>query len=72
MSLPADFIVWAASPEADFLKGKFVFANWDVEELKVKKDQLIKENLLEIWLVGNPRFDPAALKDFLQTGKEKK
>lgn len=72
MSLPADFIVWAASPEADFLKGKFVFANWDVEELKVKKDQIIKENLLEIWLVGNPRFDPAALKDFLQTGKEKK
>ncbi|KAJ0296652.1 hypothetical protein Brms1b_013691 [Colletotrichum noveboracense] len=29
-----NFLVWAASQEAAFLNGKFVFANWDVEELK--------------------------------------
>ncbi|KAH9230241.1 hypothetical protein K456DRAFT_1918798 [Colletotrichum gloeosporioides 23] len=34
ISLPSDFLVWAASQEAAFLNGKFVFANWDVEELK--------------------------------------
>ncbi|KAL1857490.1 hypothetical protein Daus18300_010355 [Diaporthe australafricana] len=27
-------IVWAASPEAEFLHGRFVWANWDVEEVK--------------------------------------
>ncbi|KAI1092720.1 NAD(P)-binding protein [Rostrohypoxylon terebratum] len=31
--LPGDFAVWAASPEARFLHGRFVWASWDVEEL---------------------------------------
>ncbi|XPS71508.1 hypothetical protein M3J09_003691 [Ascochyta lentis] len=33
--LPASYLVWASSPEATFLKGKFVWVHWDVEELKV-------------------------------------
>lgn len=33
-NLPGNFAVWAASPEATFLHGRFVWANWDVEELK--------------------------------------
>jgi len=32
--LPGSFAVWAASPEATFLHGRFVWAAWDVEELK--------------------------------------
>ncbi|KAI8958551.1 short chain dehydrogenase [Daldinia sp. FL1419] len=32
--LPAHFMVWLSSPEASFLKGRAVWANWDVEELK--------------------------------------
>ncbi|KAH7269012.1 uncharacterized protein BKA55DRAFT_669051 [Fusarium redolens] len=32
--LPGSFAVWAASPEAAFLHGRFVWAAWDVEELK--------------------------------------
>ncbi|KAI1063146.1 hypothetical protein LB507_005555 [Fusarium sp. FIESC RH6] len=32
--LPGAFAVWAASPEAAFLHGRFVWAAWDVEELK--------------------------------------
>ncbi|CAJ2513879.1 Uu.00g019980.m01.CDS01 [Anthostomella pinea] len=32
--LPGHFAVWAASPEARFLHGRFVWANWDVDELK--------------------------------------
>jgi hypothetical protein len=31
VSLPASFNVWLASPEARFLKGKFLWANWDVD-----------------------------------------
>ncbi|KAJ4295538.1 hypothetical protein N0V90_007551 [Kalmusia sp. IMI 367209] len=33
LSLPRGFAVWLASPEAAFLKGRFVMSNWDVEEL---------------------------------------
>ena len=32
--LPGSFAVWAASPEAAFLHGRFVWAAWDVEDLK--------------------------------------
>ncbi|KAF2495977.1 short chain dehydrogenase [Lophium mytilinum] len=31
--LPGHFAVWAASPEAAFLHGRFVWAGWDVEQL---------------------------------------
>ncbi|KAI9150528.1 Short chain dehydrogenase citE [Paramyrothecium foliicola] len=33
-NLPGHFAVWAASPEAAFLHGRFVWANWDMEEIK--------------------------------------
>lgn len=26
--------MWLASPEASFLKNKYVYSNWDVDELK--------------------------------------
>ncbi|KAF4445472.1 hypothetical protein F53441_10814 [Fusarium austroafricanum] len=44
-ALAAQFVVWLASPEAEFLKGKFVWANWDVDELKARADE-IKNSLL--------------------------
>ncbi|KAK7424147.1 hypothetical protein QQZ08_008753 [Neonectria magnoliae] len=34
IKLPGDFAVWAASDEAQFLHGRFVWALWDVDELK--------------------------------------
>ncbi|KAJ3993871.1 short-chain dehydrogenase/reductase [Lentinula boryana] len=37
MALPADFAVWAASQEASWLHGRFVWAHWDVDELKADK-----------------------------------
>ena len=40
VSLPAHFLVWFASPDAAFLKGRFVFANWDVEQLKEKRAEV--------------------------------
>lgn len=42
-ALPGQFAVWLASPEADFLNGRFVWAQWDVDELLQVKDK-IKEN----------------------------
>lgn len=35
--LPGQFMVWLASPAAEFLKGRFVLSCWDVDELVQKK-----------------------------------
>jgi len=34
VNLPGHFSVWAASPEAKFVHGRFLYAAWDVEQLK--------------------------------------
>ncbi|KAI1625199.1 putative oxidoreductase [Exophiala viscosa] len=54
VSLPASFHVWLASPEARFLKGKFLWANWDVDELKARAKEIEEGTLLSIQLVGWP------------------
>lgn len=60
VSLPADFLVWIASPEASFLRGKLVFAAWDVEELKGRQDEIVggRPGTGELWLgfSGFPRY----------------
>jgi hypothetical protein len=53
VELPASFAVWIVSPEAEFLKGKFVWSNWDVEELKAKKE-LKSSQGLTLGLLGWP------------------
>jgi len=54
VSLPANFHVWLASPEARFLKGKFLWANWDVDELKARANELESNTQLNVGLVGWP------------------
>ena len=56
VSLPAGFNVWLASPEARFLNGKFLWTNWDVDELKAQAKELEASSRLSIGLVGWP-FD---------------
>jgi NAD(P)-dependent dehydrogenase (short-subunit alcohol dehydrogenase family) len=41
--LPAHFALWLAGPETRFLHGRFMWANWDVDELIVLKERLEKE-----------------------------
>jgi hypothetical protein len=43
-----------ASPEAQFLKGKYLWANWDVDELKAKAKEIEAGPQLTIGLVGWP------------------
>ncbi len=54
MSLPADFLVWAASPVAEFLTGKLVWSNWDVEELTARAKELEEGSALTLGLNGWP------------------
>ncbi|OGM48674.1 oxidoreductase [Aspergillus bombycis] len=48
--LPGQFYVWLASPEAKFLKGKFVWANWDAQELVERASEIQSTKLLN-WVV---------------------
>ncbi|KAH7139867.1 hypothetical protein B0J13DRAFT_447539 [Dactylonectria estremocensis] len=50
--LPAHFLVWIASDEAAFLRNKFVWANWDVEELKARAEEIQTSSLLRVSLNG--------------------
>ncbi|RFU73022.1 short-chain dehydrogenase [Trichoderma arundinaceum] len=43
VDLPGHFAVWLTSPEAVFLRNKFVWVNWDVDELKARKNEIGKE-----------------------------
>ncbi|KAH8901152.1 NAD(P)-binding protein [Thozetella sp. PMI_491] len=50
--LPGHFVLWLVSPEAKFLRGKFVWANWDVDELKARKEEILSTDLLDFKLGG--------------------
>lgn len=53
LGLPASYCVWlATSKEADCLKGRFLWTNWDVTELLQRKDEIEKQNLLTHGLLG--------------------
>ncbi|KAH7487166.1 hypothetical protein FOMA001_g5080 [Fusarium oxysporum f. sp. matthiolae] len=54
-NLPGHFSVWAATPEARFLHGRFVWANWDVDELKtgpVREQIDTDEHFLKVGVEG--------------------
>ncbi|OQU93743.1 hypothetical protein CLAIMM_00222, partial [Cladophialophora immunda] len=52
--LPASFAVWACSPEAKFLKNKFVWANWDADEMRAKADEIANSPAFTMGLMGWP------------------
>lgn len=54
VSLPASFNVWLASPEARFLKSKFLWTNWDVDELKAQAKEIEVSQRFNVGLVGWP------------------
>jgi NAD(P)-dependent dehydrogenase (short-subunit alcohol dehydrogenase family) len=40
------FCAWVVTDEAAFLSGRFVWAEWDIDELKAKKDEILEKDLL--------------------------
>ena len=53
--LTGEFFAWAATDEADFLSGRFVWADWDVDELKGKKAEILEKDLLLTTIDGFTR-----------------
>ncbi|PVH98670.1 putative short-chain dehydrogenase, partial [Periconia macrospinosa] len=52
VDLPGHFCVWLVSPEAQFLRGKFVWTNWDVDELMARKEEILGSDVLDLKLGG--------------------
>ena len=52
--LPAAFMVWLSTSEAQFLNGRTVWANWDVDELKGQQEEIQAKNLLVTAHAGWP------------------
>jgi hypothetical protein len=52
-SLPGNFNVWAATKNAAFLHGRFVWINWDVDELIAMKPKIeADQGFLKLGLEG--------------------
>ncbi len=47
-------MVWLSTPEAQFLNGKFVWANWDVEELKAQAKDIESSDKFNVTFQGWP------------------
>ena len=43
VDLPGQFCVWLASAEADFLRGRFVWASWDVDEMVARRGEFERD-----------------------------
>lgn len=50
--LVAGLMVWLASPEASFMKGKFMWANFDVDEMKQRAAEIEEGSDLRLGLLG--------------------
>lgn len=52
LKLYGEFALWLASEEAAFLAGRFVCANWDVDELKARAEEIEQSpSLLRMGLI---------------------
>lgn len=49
--LAGAFCVWLSKEKREWLNGRFVSCNWDVEELEAMKDKIVKEDLLKYRMV---------------------
>ena len=52
--LAGHFTVWLASAEAAFLKSRFVWVNYDAEELLGRRSEIEDSMLLRVMLEGVP------------------
>lgn len=46
-NLSADTVVWLCSERREWLNGRFVVSNWDMEELEGKKGGVVERNLFK-------------------------
>ena len=45
------FLIWLVKEQREWLSGRYMSANWDVEELEAKKEEIIREDKLKFRMV---------------------
>lgn len=45
-NLAASFAVWLCSGDADWAKGRYLSANWDIREFTALKNEILQDDLL--------------------------
>lgn len=48
--LSGDILAWLGAERREWLGGRYVSANWDMEELSAKKEEIVKRDLLKVQL----------------------
>ena len=48
--LAADAMIWLAKEPREWLAGRFLSVNWDMEELEARKDEIVEKDLLKFRL----------------------
>ena len=48
--LAAALCIYLTTSRADFLRGRFISANWDVTELEARRQEIIERDLLKLSL----------------------
>ena len=51
VGLCGTFLLWLVKERRDWLSGRYLSANWDVEELKGKKDAIVNGDQLKMGMV---------------------
>ncbi|EPS39433.1 hypothetical protein H072_6780 [Dactylellina haptotyla CBS 200.50] len=49
--LPGDAMVWFGKERREWLAGRFVCINWDVEELEARKQEIVEKDLLKFRII---------------------
>lgn len=57
-SLAAHMALWPSSPAAAFLHGRFIWANWDADELVARREEILSDHgLLKVGITGVKSFN---------------
>ena len=51
MSLCGAFMIWLVKQRREWLNGRYISANWDVEELEAKKDEIVEGDKLKMRMI---------------------
>lgn len=47
VELPADTIIWLSKERREWLNARFVFGNWELEKLEIRKDEIVGRDLVK-------------------------
>ena len=56
--LSSGVCLYLCSKQAKFLNGRYMSANWDVDKLEAKKDEILSKDLLKFHIKGDLGVPP--------------